>query len=517
MTVALSAQQIAVLYPAHIAINRQNEITSVGPSLERRAPWLKPGEQLFYHFRPTVGAPEDCDFAELAAQVGTIGLAAINHSFQLLGAVLAKHDGFLLALHHLTFGDDIDLDVSDFAPGDPQLSNHLLIRVQAALIEESRDVAAELTAERQRVVDVIDRVGRMSGFLAHDLNNFLSVIALNAKRLQRSELPDERQRHRLDVIVQTAERCSEFTQGMMTLANQKSDSRLPFSLDFAMQEAAALFRSACGTKIALRMALEAQGAIVNAALNGLVNSIVNLLINSRQAMPAGGTITVSTQIVRSADLEIPRATTGCDFVAVSIADEGSGMPPDVLDRAFELFFSTKASGTGVGLASVRDFAEQMDGWVTIASQPGTGTTVKIYLPMEEAPPVKVAPAPFELTPCSMRRVLVVDDEDYALEALAEFLEDEDYEVTTAPSADDARRLMMDNVYDVLVTDVIMHGVDGIDLAGWASEHQPGIPVILMSGFVPDADKLSSDWLFIRKPIDPDLLCQMIQSTKYRAS
>ncbi len=239
---------------------------------------------------------------------------------------MAKHDGYLLALHHLTFGDDIDLEVSDFAPGDPQLSNHLLIRVQAALIEESRDVAAELTAERQRVVDVIDRVGRMSGFLAHDLNNFLSVIALNAKRLQRSELPDERQRHRLDVIVQTAERCSEFTQGMMTLANQKSDSRLPFALDAAMEEAAALFRSACGTKIALRMTLDAKGAIVNAALNGLANSIVNLLINSRQAMPAGGAITVSTQIVGSAELEIPRATNGCDFVAISIADEGTGRP-----------------------------------------------------------------------------------------------------------------------------------------------------------------------------------------------
>ncbi len=513
MTVSLSSQQIAILYPAHIAINRQNEITAVGPSLTKRAPWLRPGENLFDHFRPTVGAPEDCNFAELAETTDTIGLAAHNHSFQLLGAVLAKHDGYLLALHHLTFGDDIDLEVSDFAPGDPQLSNHLLIRVQAALIEESRDVAAELTAERQRVVDVIDRVGRMSGFLAHDLNNFLSVIALNAKRLQRSELPDERQRHRLDVIVQTAERCSEFTQGMMTLANQKSDSRLPFALDAAMEEAAALFRSACGTKIALRMTLDAKGAIVNAALNGLANSIVNLLINSRQAMPAGGAITVSTQIVGSAELEIPRATNGCDFVAISIADEGTGMPPDVLDRAFELFFSTKASGTGVGLASVRDFAEQMDGWVTINSQQGTGTTVKIYLPMEEAPVTAPAPAPFELTSSAMRRVLVVDDEDYALEALAEFLEDEDYEVTTALSADDARRLMAENVFDVLVTDVIMHGVDGIDLARWASEQQPGIPVILMSGFAPDADQLSADWLFIRKPIDPDLLCQMIQSTK----
>lgn len=516
MTVSLSSQQIAILYPAHIAINRQNEITSIGPSLTKRAPWLRPGEKLFNHFRPTVGGPEDCNFAELAENTGTLGLAARNHSFQLLGAVLSKHDGYLLALHHLTFGDDIDLDVTDFAPGDPQLSNHLLIRVQAALIEESRDVAAELTAERQRVVDVIDRVGRMSGFLAHDLNNFLSVIALNAKRLQRSELPDERQRHRLDVIVQTAERCSEFTQGMMTLANQKSDSRLPFNLDAAMEEAAALFRSACGTKIALRMALNAKGAIVNAALNGLANSIVNLLINSRQAMPAGGTITVSTQTVRSADLDIPRATNGCDFVEISISDEGTGMPPDVLDRAFELFFSTKASGTGVGLASVRDFAEQMDGWVTINSQANVGTTVKIFLPMEEAPAIAPAPTTFELTSLSMRRVLVVDDEDYALEALAEFLEDEDYEVTTALSADDARRLMKENQFDVLVTDVIMHGVDGIDLARWAGEQQPGIPVILMSGFVPDADQLSSDWLFIRKPIDPDLLCQMIQSTKRTA-
>lgn len=512
MTTPLSPQQTDIIFPAHIAVDPALKIIRLGPSLQRHAPWLTVGDHLFDHFRPATGDVVS-DFAEMAKRTGAIALSAIHHNLMLAGAVVSQPRGYLLTLNHMPSGNEVELDVTDFGPGDPQLSNLLLIRVQNALIEESRDVASELTVERQRVVDVIERVGRMSGYLAHDLNNFLSVISLNARRLLRTEMRDQRQRHCVNVIVETAERCSEFTQGMMTLANQKSDSRLPFAIDDAIMSAAALFRSACGTKIELRLALESSQAVVDAALNGLVNSIINLLINSRQAMANGGAITLATRIVENAQLNTRRIAASADFVVVSIADQGTGMPPEVLDRAFELFFSTKTSGTGVGLASVRDFAEQMDGWVTIDSIEGKGTTVEIYLPMagcQVAEKVQRNGASHNASP-SRPRILVVDDEDYALEALAEFLQDEDYEVTTARSAEEARAVLVATPHDVLVTDVIMHGIDGIELAHWAGVRQAGIPVILMSGFVPDAKELSSDWLFIRKPIDPDLLCRMIQS------
>lgn len=205
MTVSLSQQQIDTLYPAHIFVDPKHQITAVGPSLQRRAPWLRLGSSLFDHFRSATGQ-EVRDLGPLARDSTAIVIAAREHRLMLAGIALQLANGFLLTLNYVPSGDEIDLEFSDFAPGDPHLSNLLLIRVQNALIEESSAVASELTIERQRVVDVIDRVGRMSGYLAHDLNNFLSVISLNAKRLLRTEMRDERQRHCVDVIVETAER-----------------------------------------------------------------------------------------------------------------------------------------------------------------------------------------------------------------------------------------------------------------------------------------------------------------------
>lgn len=516
MMVCLSQQQIDILFPAHIAVNRALEITALGPSLRRRAPWLQHGDLLFDRFRMATG-PATRDLAELTDTAGAIVLAGLDGGPMLAGTVLQQPGGFLLTLNHMPTGNEFELDCSDFAPGDMHLSNLMLIRVQNALIEESRDVAAELAAERQRVVDVIDRVGRMSGYLAHDLNNFLSVISLNAKRLLRTEMRDDRQRHCVNVIAETVERCSDFTQGMMTLANQRSDSRLPFAIDAAIEDATALFRSACGVRITLQLTLQTGNATVNAAANGLINSIINLLINARQAMPSGGTITLSTQVVSAGTISPPRPQSASEFasefVVVTIADEGSGMPPEVLNRAFDLFYSTKPEGTGVGLASVRDYAEQMDGWVSLTSTPGVGTIARIYLPVV-AQQQRVKHPRMSVTvdvPPQQLRVLVVDDEEHALEALSEFLEDENLAVTTARSANEAREHLMNGVFDVLVTDVIMQGEDGIDLSHWATSRQLDLPVILMSGFVPDAAKLQAEWLFVRKPIDPDLLCQMIRS------
>ena len=512
-SVTLKVRLIDALYPAHIALNQHGLITAIGPSLSRRAPWLKPGCPLDHAFQPATDRSL-VDLPRLAANVSAFIITAREHPLTLAGSVMEVAEGYLLAVTYLPTPGNENLDETDFAPGCQLLPNLQLIRVQNALIEESRNLAAELRTERQRVVDVIERVGRMSGYLAHDLNNFLSVISLNAKRLLRMEMPDDRQRHRVNVIVETAERCSDFTQGMMTLANQKNDSRLPFAIDEALAEASALFRSACGTRIELRLSLEAGGAIVHAAVSGLINSIINLLINSRQAMPDGGVVILSTHIITAAEATSLRTSACGDAVAIRIADQGVGMPPDVLDRAFELFFSTKASGTGVGLASVRDFAEQMDGWVTLSSHEGNGTTMTIFLPLAEicAAPAGNAASGRAASSLRQRKVLVVDDEHYALEALAELLTDEDYSVTTARDAAEARTVLEQEAHDVLVTDVIMHGIDGINLARWASDRQPELGVILMSGFVPDAAQLRSDWLFIRKPIDPDMLCRMIETT-----
>ena len=349
----------------------------------------------------------------------------------------------------------------------------------------------------------------MAGYVAHDFNNYLSIIALNAKRLLRGDILNDRQARCVSVILETTKRSSELTRAMMTLASQKNDSQVAFLIDEALQKNGALFRSACGSNVAFRFSPGASGRVAAASRSGLVNVVVNLLVNARQAMPDGGTITLATEPARACELDPAKAHPGADYLVVAVSDDGTGMPPDVLDRAFDLFFSTKSYGSGMGLASVRDYSEQMGGWTTITSEPGVGTIVRLFLPMatasQNSPPLENA------RQMHRRRVLVVDDEELALEALSELLEDENCAVTTAISAEEARRCLRTDTFDILLTDVLMQGKDGIELAAWASRRQPGLTVILMSGFVPDSKDLSPEWHFLRKPLDPDNLCQMIAS------
>lgn len=510
MSVTLSDEQLDSLFPARICVTPKLLINSTGPSLRRHAPWIAPGDDVLTHF--TAGTPFSIEALPALAESGQIvTLNSTRGGFILSGRVIGQSDGYLLALHHTPSKHwaVADYMIEDFTPGDPQVSSTLIISVQKAMIEESRQVSSELAAERQRVIDVVERAGRMAGYVAHDFNNYLSIIALNARRLLRGDALDERQARCVSVILETTERSSELTRGMMTLASQKNDSQLAFAVDEALRESAALFRSACGSNIGFQFSAGVPDVLAGASRSGLVNCVVNLLVNARQAMPDGGSIKLETGLARRDDLDPAKARPETDYIVVSVSDEGTGMPPDVLDRAFDLFFSTKPYGSGMGLASVRDFSEQMGGWMTIASEPGAGTTVRLFLPMVSATAARtVTPDP---ATSDRPRVLVVDDEELALEALSELLEDEGYAVTTAISGEDARRCLRADAYDVLLTDVIMQGQDGIELAAWAIRRQPHLAVILMSGFVPDSNDLQPEWRFIRKPLDPDNLCRMIAS------
>jgi signal transduction histidine kinase len=510
MSVALSDEQLDSLFPSRICVTPQFRVISTGPSLRRRAPWIAPGDEVLAHF--TAGTPFSIEeLSELADSGRIVTLVCVRGGFILSGRVIGQSEGFLLALHY-TLSKDwavADYMIADFTPGDPRISSTLIINIQKAMIEESLQVASELEAERQRVSDVVERAGRMAGYVAHDFNNYLSIIALNARRLLRGDVLDDRQARCVSVILETTERSSDLTRGMMTLTSQKNDSQIAFPVDEALQESAAMFRSVCGSSIAFRFSAGVPDVRAGASRSGLVACVVNLLVNARQAMPDGGSIKLETGLAGRDDLDPAKARPETEYIVVSVSDEGAGMPPEVVDRAFDLFFSTKQYGSGMGLASVRDYSEQMDGWTTIATEPGAGTTVRLFLPMVSAPAARTAAS--KAATSDRPRVLVVDDEELALEALSELLEDEGFAVTTAISGEDARRCLRADAYDVLLTDVIMQGKDGIELAAWATRRQAHLAVILMSGFVPDSNALRPEWRFIRKPLDPDNLCRMIAS------
>jgi CheY-like chemotaxis protein len=234
-------------------------------------------------------------------------------------------------------------------------------------------------------------------------------------------------------------------------------------------------------------------------------------------MPHGGLISLSTSITRG--LATSKSDSGdtepSAYIAICVADSGSGMSEALLSRAFEPLFSSKPKGTGLGLASVRDFAKEMGGDVWLESQVGEGTTVYLHLPLanpstetQMAPEfVKSADAPAIGT----RHILLVEDEPYALEALTEMLEAEGYVVTPCASGEQAMHALEQQAYHLLLTDIVMPGQTGTEIARLAKLSQPSIKTILMSGYVPDSASLEPGWMSIRKPMDSDELLRLVAS------
>ena len=255
-----------------------------------------------------------------------------------------------------------------------------------------------------------------------------------------------------------------------------------------------------------------------AATSGLLNSVINLVLNARQAMPDGGTLDIVTTVLSPTDktcLSAQCPPAGC--VAISVRDSGCGMSEAVMRQAFEPFFSTKPHGSGMGLASVLEFAREFGGDVQCRSQVGAGARFDICLPVidatavpriaHDAPTGQAGDAPAD----QALSVLLVEDEPYARDALDEMLSASGFVVTSAETFEEGKAQVDRQRFDILLTDVRLHQASGIDLAALAWRERHVDRVILMSGYVPDADALDSAWSFVRKPVDVDKLCRMMRA------
>jgi CheY-like chemotaxis protein len=212
--------------------------------------------------------------------------------------------------------------------------------------------------------------------------------------------------------------------------------------------------------------------------------LLNLAINARDAMPAGGRLTIATANVHSVPPHLSTELSPGEYVAISVADTGTGMSPAVLSRAFEPFFTTKeqGKGTGLGLAQLYGFAKQSGGTARIESREGEGTIVTIYLPRTRE--ASVAPEPGMLVPRSTTRarILVVDDDDDVRQVAAAMAEELGYEVVAAASGEAALKALAAAPFELLLTDVAMPGMNGVELARQVRETHPDIPIVFASGY-----------------------------------
>lgn len=319
-----------------------------------------------------------------------MSLIARDSDVHLSGAAIFHDAGCLLAVRFAITEDmfaDSSMDLSDFGHADPVILSTMLIVLQRAMLEESQANAIELAHERQRSADLLERTSRVAGYMAHDFNNLLSVIRLNTDRLSRQFGKDEKIGKLAEIIQEMAARGSEITQSLMTLSLQRTDTRQPLSVDQVIQDNMGVLDSVVGSNITLKLNLDADGRKSVVSYSDFLNALINLLLNAREAMPMGGQIALSTSLGvgqskshADGDADADMAASG-SYIAIQIADTGIGMSDALLARAFEPQFSSKPNGTGLGLASVRNFAAEMGGDVWLESVEGMGTTAYLHLPV----------------------------------------------------------------------------------------------------------------------------------------
>ncbi|KQP85552.1 histidine kinase [Methylobacterium sp. Leaf113] len=420
----------------------------------------------------------------------------------------SRFDGFLhpddvaaasAAFARLTEGGILDnLDVRmRTADGDVRWVSWNAIPQGDHFYAAGRDVTERKILEDQlRQSQKLEAVGQLTGGVAHDFNNLLTVIKSSTDLLKRPDLPEERRQRYIGAISDTVSRAAKLTGQLLAFARRQALSPEVFDVARSVASVADMVGTLTGARIQVQTKVDPGHAPDGAPLTCLVDAdpsqfdtaLVNMVVNARDAMDGEGRlgIRVSRALAIPAVRAHPRIRG--DYVAVSVSDTGSGIPPDVLERIFEPFFTTKGvgQGTGLGLSQVFGFAKQSGGEVVVESELGHGTTFTLYLPRVRGAMATQAalPEPAPLADGHGTRVLVVEDNlevgAFATQALQEL----GYATRWVTDAEQALQALgqAPAPFDVVFSDVVMPGMNGIDLGQAIRARHSGLPVVLASGY-----------------------------------
>ncbi|MGI8526169.1 MAG: ATP-binding protein [Pseudolabrys sp.] len=399
-----------------------------------------------------------------------------------------------------------------------------LLAVSALAIRQGtrwREVANQLTAEAERrsaaenqlrQSQKMEAVGRLTGGVAHDFNNLLTVVIGSLDLLDRRlDAGNERARALAKNAMDASKRAAALTSRLLAFSRQQPLAPVAVDVNKLISGMSDLLRRALGEQVEIEVVLAGGLWPALADPNQLESAILNLSVNARDAMREGGKLTIETSnshLDESYAAASREVKTG-QYVAISISDTGEGMTPDVIAKAFEPFFTTKAigQGTGLGLSQVYGFAKQSGGHAAIYSEPGEGTTVKLYLPRSRtAPEVQSAPAAVAApVRANGEVVLLVEDEAAVRHFTAAALRESGYSVLEAPDADHALQLLSQNDdIALLFTDVVLSGsINGRMLADEIKKLRPDLPVLFTTGYTRNAiihhGRLDEGIDFIGKP------------------
>lgn len=389
----------------------------------------------------------------------------------------------------------------------------------AANAELTDEVQARSRAEGQvRQMQKMEAVGQLTGGIAHDFNNMLSVV-IGSLEMARRRLTNDPERADTCIAnaLEGAGRAAELTARLMAFSRQQALAPRPLDPNKLVGGMSELLRRTIGEQLKVESVLAGGIWRVNADPAQLESAILNLCVNARDAMPNGGNLTIETantwldEDYAAGHSEVAAG----QYAVICVTDTGVGMTPEVADRAFEPFYTTKAvgAGTGLGLSQVFGFVKQSGGHIKIYSEVGTGTTVKIYLPRWAGEVTEEVSAPDRAAPPRAQDheiVLVVEDDEKVRNVTVDVLRELGYTVVHARSGEDALlQLGLQPKIDLLVTDIVMPGMTGRVLADQAMELRPALKVLFMTGYSRNAvihnGVLDAGVAFLQKPFTTERL------------
>ena len=397
-------------------------------------------------------------------------------------------------------------------------------RTEALRVEQEERLRAE---QQIRQMQKIESIGQLTGGIAHDFNNMLAVV-IGCLEMARRRLADQSTQQADTYVVRAldgAKKAAELTARLLAFARQQPLNPVAVEPNRLVNQMYEMLRRTLGETIEVECVLAPEAWRILIDAPQLESAIVNLAVNARDAMMNGGKLTVETVNVNldHTYLNKDELVKPGEYLMIGVTDTGSGMSADVIERALEPFFTTKevGKGTGLGLSQVYGFVKQSGGYLNIYSEPGVGTTVKIYLPryLGEMDHERGSVEDPVLIPHAVpgTTVLLVEDDDRVRDMAAASLQEMGYEVVDVSHGRDALRLVeSDRRIDLLLTDVVMPEMTGRQLADLARSHRPGLRVLYTTGYTRNAivhnGVLDPGVAFLAKPYTLRQLALKVRAT-----
>ncbi|SEM11385.1 His Kinase A (phospho-acceptor) domain-containing protein [Pseudoxanthomonas sp. GM95] len=395
---------------------------------------------------------------------------------------------------------------------------------RVAMSDQAREAQRQLMNAREqlRQAQKLEAIGQLTGGVAHDFNNLLQVITGSVELLRRDDLPAEKRTRFVEAIGGAAQRAAKLTNQLLAFSRRQTLTPEVFDLGASMRELADIVRTLAGSRIAVTVEVPDAPISVLIDRNQLDTAIINLAANARDAMKGAGALSITVQRVTQIPPLRNHPTRIGDYVAITVRDQGHGVAVEHMERIFEPFFTTKGvgEGTGLGLSQVFGFVKQSHGDIAVSSPVGEGTAFTLYLPCVDR---EIAKSEAPVTPVVARdsgqtRLLIVEDNASVAEFVTSALSELGYAVVLAHTGEQAVHMLGERGarFDAVFSDVVMPGINGLELGRHIRQHHPGLPVLLTSGY---SDLLAKDaghgFEVLKKPYSIEQLAQALRAATQR--